>query len=360
MKKSLIALAVIAASGTAMAQSSVTLYGTVDAFAGVSKSGVAGARVSQNVVNGGGIKESRFGFKGSEDLGGGLKANFHMEQRFDTSTGGQIGAMYKGRSMVGLSGGFGEVKIGREYTMYDDVRGGFAGGVVFDAGTFSPVGDVFKLSDDYSARADNQIRYVTPNFSGFTLGLSYGLGEDKTTNTKASHIGALSLNYANGPLKVGYSYQSEKSSGRTGLNVAAAQTAPAIALTPAQITAAAAEEKYNFLGASYDLGMVKLTGMYQNRKQANFKDNDFAFGVDVPMGAFTLAVGYASAEQKNGSFTNAKATGWGVLGSYALSKRTDVYAGLKATEVKKKTIAGAAYAKTLDNDVFGLGVRHSF
>jgi predicted porin len=78
------------------------------------------------------------------------------------------------------------------------------------------------------------------------------------------------------------------------------------------------------------------------------------------MGAFTLAIGYAAAEQKNATYTQAKAKGWGVVGSYALSKRTDVYAALKATEVKKKSAATAAYAKSLDNEVFGLGVRHTF
>ncbi len=345
MKKSLIALAVLAASGAAMAQSSVTLYGIVDAYVGSAKTGIGAARVSNSVVNNGGIQGSRFGFKGSEDLGGGLKANFQLEDRFSSDTGSTgSNVLFHGRAAVGLSGGFGEVKVGREYTVYDDVRGGFAGGVVFDASAFSPVGDVFKLGgDDYSGRSNNQVRYVSPNFGGVTVGASYGLGEDKTTGTKASSVAALNVAYANGPIKVGYAYQAEKPN-TAGTNGAAAST-----------TVSMGTDKYNFLGASYDLGMVKLTGMYQNRKQLAVKDNDYAFGVEVPMGAFTLAAGYAAAKEKNAVGTIAKAKGFGIAGSYAFSKRTDVYVGLKATEIKN-----AAGTKTADNDAFGLGIRHKF
>ena len=335
MKKSLIAMAVLAASGAAMAQSSVTLYGIVDSYVGSVKTGVGAARVSQTVVNNGGIQGSRFGFKGSEDLGGGLKAIFQLEDRFSVDTG-SIGtnALFHGRSAVGLSGGFGEVKLGREYTIYDDIRGGFAGGVVFDASAFSPVGDVFGLgSDDYAGRANNQIRYVTPNFSGFTAGVSYGLGEDKAVGVKASHIAAVNVAYANGPLSVGYAYQEEK---------------------PVS-TSTAGTDKYNFLGASYNFGVVKLTGMYQNRKLLAVKDNDFAFGVEVPLGAFTVNAGFASAKEKDGSGTLFKSSGFGVAGSYALSKRTDVYAGLKTTQVKD-----GAGTKIRDNDTLGLGIRHKF
>ena len=119
MKKSLIALAVLAASGAAMAQSSVTLYGVADA--GVTY--LNGADNWSGVTSGNNLT-SRLGFRGTEDLGGGLKANFVLEGGFNLDNGdgasGYAGAkagegfQFKRRSTVGLSGGFGEVRMGRE------------------------------------------------------------------------------------------------------------------------------------------------------------------------------------------------------------------------------------------------------
>jgi len=124
MKKSLIALAVLAASGTAMAQSNVTLYGLADVWFGSSKFEVTGeGSVRQTKVDSGGLNTSRWGMKGSEDLGGGLKANFQLEQGFDLSTGAaQSGKTFNRQAWVGLSGGFGEVQLGKVWTSYDDIR----------------------------------------------------------------------------------------------------------------------------------------------------------------------------------------------------------------------------------------------
>ncbi|MDO9203061.1 MAG: porin, partial [Hydrogenophaga sp.] len=112
MKKSLIALAVLAASGAAMAQSSVTLYGIADVVIHKDK-GASAALAS------GGVSGSRLGFKGTEDLGGGLKANFVLEQGLQLDTGAigdgtakTAGQAFSRQSYVGLSGGFGEVKLG--------------------------------------------------------------------------------------------------------------------------------------------------------------------------------------------------------------------------------------------------------
>ncbi len=115
MKKSLIALAVMAASGASFAQS-VTLYGIADVWVGSIKA--AGNRTT--VLESGGVSGSRWGLKGTEDLGGGLKANFLLEQGFAIDSGAG-GSGFNRQAYVGFSGGFGEVKLGNVYTAYDDI-----------------------------------------------------------------------------------------------------------------------------------------------------------------------------------------------------------------------------------------------
>ena len=121
MKKSLIALAVLAASGAAMAQSSVTLFGIVDTGVGYIDNGgneVAGSTAGQNKygMTTSGNATSRLGFRGVEDLGGGLKAGFWLEGQIDGDDGNAAGFNFKRRSTLSLMGGFGEVRMGREQT----------------------------------------------------------------------------------------------------------------------------------------------------------------------------------------------------------------------------------------------------
>lgn len=112
MKKSLVALAVLAASGAAMAQSNVTLYGIADVWFGSSKFEVTGEdSARQTKVDSGGVDTSRWGMKGSEDLGGGLKANFQLESAVNMDDGTSTG--FDRQAWVGLSGGFGAVQLGK-------------------------------------------------------------------------------------------------------------------------------------------------------------------------------------------------------------------------------------------------------
>src|SRR5450830_727082 len=199
MKKSLVALAVLAASGAAMAQSSVTLYGLIDTFATDVKFGngtgvkapsattaVALAGTTQGLLQSGGVNGSRWGLKGSEDLGGGLKANFDLQQGIAIDTGAYSSALAFDRAAwVGFSGDFGAVKLGRVPTAFYDAEGGFdgvfnsalsAGAVAFR--TASGADTSFEKSN-YGSRFDNSARYETPNLSGFTGVVQYGLTENK-------------------------------------------------------------------------------------------------------------------------------------------------------------------------------------
>jgi predicted porin len=133
MKKSLVALAALAAVGAASAQSTVTLYGVADVWLGSQKvetrpnGNVAFTGVRQNLLNSGGYNGSRFGFRGTEDLGGGLKANFVLEQGITVDDGKMADTkdfrQFNRQAYVGFSGGFGEVRLGRQYTAYDTLRG---------------------------------------------------------------------------------------------------------------------------------------------------------------------------------------------------------------------------------------------
>jgi predicted porin len=181
MKKSLVALAVLAVSGVASAQSTVTVYGLVDAWVGTVKDN----NLSRSGVNvphpfsgsGGGLQTSRFGLKGSEDLGGGLKANFLLEAGFDPSTGvannytnpytgATSTAIFGRQAWVGVSGGFGELKLGKMWTPYDMVKG--SGSANFDSLLFAPSTSVW-ASNSYQDRPGNSVYYETPNFGGFLL-----------------------------------------------------------------------------------------------------------------------------------------------------------------------------------------------
>ena len=334
MKKSLIALAVLAASGAAMAQSTVTLYGVIDAYVGSAKTdnGLVNGSVTQTVLNGGNFNGNRWGLKGTEDLGGGLKANFQLENGFNIDNGslGQGGLMFGRQAWVGLSGGFGAAKVGRVYTAYDDVNGQFNG--AFDSG-FSPSGNVMK-STGYASRANNGLRYETPALGGLTAALTYGLGENAAPGVDAGSNTALNVAFASGPISASLGYQVEKANGN------------------------AESVKFTRLGAGYDLGMAFLKASYgkvENMAAVSGADaTEYQLGVDVPVGAaLTLSASYAKSDD-NAKAGDASRKGFGIAAKYTLSKRTFAYAGYERDTTEKANTAD------LTNSLFGVGVQHRF
>ena len=284
MKKSLIALAVLAAAGAASAQSSVQLYGIAD-LSLVKDKGAATQMLS------GAVSGSRFGVKGSEDLGGGLKANFVLEQGFDASNGAAdvAGQAFEREASVGVSGAFGAVKVGRAGTAFDDVVG--ATNPVFDS-ALSPTG-VFQ---GYTGRTSNGVYYTSPSYAGFTAGVSYAFAE----GLAAKNVTAYNVQYANGPIAAAFAQQDD--------DVAAA--------------------KFTRLNGSYDLGVVKLLGAY-GRVKANAtgdKTNEYSIGADVPLASnLVLSAGYAASKADG----EERASSVSVGVAYLLSKRTTVYGGLR-------------------------------
>ncbi len=337
MKKSLIALAVLAASGAAMAQSTVTLYGVADIFLANSKSGVGAASLTQTVLNSGGVSGSRWGLKGSEDLGGGLKANFQLESGFDISTGAsQQAALFGRQAFVGLSGGFGSVNLGRQYSAYDSLRG--ATNNTYDSAVATTATVWGAGVADYTNRINNAIRFDTADFSGFSAAVMYGLGEDNATvGSSASANTSLHLKYAAGPLLVGYAYQDQKAAALAG--------------------ATAATLTYNMLAGSYDFGMAKVVAGFnkaKNNAAVQTKDSEYQLGVNFPVGtAANVAVGYTHTSSDTAN-VNTKASGWSLAGYYSLSKRTSLYAGWN------KTSSDSLGVTTTDTSLLAAGIKHTF
>lgn len=326
MKKRFIVLAAFAAATAAQAQSNVQLYGRIDLSLGGEKlNGVS----TRQMFNGSdaGLTGSRWGLQGTEDLGSGLKAIFKLENRFNADVGTTSSTFWGGDLFLGLSGGFGTVKLGRTYTMMDDIRALSVSSNVFDS-AFTPVSKVWGSGGDFASRGANQVRYESPNFSGLTFGVSHAMDEKTAGQTEVT---ALNVRYRTGPLDVGYAYQTQEAFNSN------------------------AEHKYNVIAAAYNFGPARLSAGINTRKGPADKDDEYSFGINVPLDAFNFSIGYAGSKTKAAGVTIAKASGWGAGVTYALSKRTRAYVGLRDYHIKN-----AAGVKTTDSRLYAVGVRHDF
>ena len=351
MKKSLIALAVLAASGAAMAQSSVTLFGIADVGVGYVKN--SGGDSNYGLTNGG-LATSRLGFRGVEDLGGGLKAGFWLEGGLQLDDGNSKGFDFKRRSTISLMGNFGEVRLGRDlvagyktssYDLFGQVgMGQFLG---WNNNLYGTVGDADGV------RASNLIGYHTNNIAGFKGGIQYGFGENSQSNKGNRYIGAY-LGFDNGPLSVTLAGDRN--------NFAYSSVVPFDdGVDRTQLS----------LGASYDLGMLKVNGLVQRveYEDVNFGGNkdkvdNWMLGVSAPVGPGTIKAQYASYDVKN-SKDDAQQLSVGY--QYDLSKRTAVYttvAYLKNKNNSRVALGGSGLSLAANNGKnqtgFQMGVRHAF
>ncbi len=306
MKKSLIALAVLAASGVAMAQSSVTLYGVAD-LGLVKSNGISAQMTGNGTMNNG---SSRLGVRGVEDLGGGLKASFNFEQGINAESGNTDAATFQRAAWMALSGGFGKFQMGR--TLNPSFFG-VAAWELTGTANYSAVGNQFSFTGQ-GPRTNSLFQYTTPNMGGFSSTIGYIMKPDNGGNAKYD----LNVIYANGPLAAALSYN--KTNTMKG-NMA--------------------------LGASYDFGMAKVAGSIQNNGGPS---KGFTIGATVPVGAFALTLDIA---RENGD--GMKNTDFLVEAKYALSKRTFAYAAY----YKDGEAPGGVY-KTGAKNHLGLGVRHNF
>lgn len=321
MKKSLIALAALGAISAASAQSSLNLYGIADVWVGSQKTNGA---ASETKMGSGGLAGSRIGFKGTEDLGGGLKANFTLEQSVDLTDGTATG--FDRQAWVGLSGGFGALQLGNAYTAMDDIWGAANSG--FDS-ALSATSTVWV---GYNSNPGSNIKYTSPSFAGFNAAVSTNL-DGKGSDAR---VISAQLNYNNGPIYAGLGYQSDKQK-TAGVNT-----------------------RHLLANGSYDLGAAKLMASYARvlRSPDAFtppmpnsgRTDQFQVGVDVPMGAVTLSAGYATAKDSAGGATVDKRNGFSLAAGYTLSKRSTVYGGLRASD-------SDASGKS---NLYAIGLNHKF
>lgn len=343
MKKSFVLLALAAAAATtAQAQTTnVTLFGIVDASLRQVKNG--GDSVSS--LASGGINSSRLGVRGVEDLGGGLRAGFWLEHGFNLDTGTQTDSarFWNRRSTVSLIGGFGEVRLGRDftpiYTAWSD----------FDAFGDNGVGAGGKFSDrvgtnaDTLTRSDNQVSVFLPALGGVYGQLSVAAGE----GAAGRKLTAARVGYAAGPLNV------------------------TLALGRTDVTTVGGQDQLDttVVGGSYDLGFARLMGSWRQNEFGSAKVSVTSIGATVPMGSGTVRVSFTRADGKGrtpaGTLIDANDADQIALGYvHALSKRTSIYAsyarvandGNATYAVGTPPALGAGATSTGAE----FGVRHSF
>jgi predicted porin len=344
MKKSLLALAALTAfAGVASAQSSVTLFGIVDLAArNVKNAGTPGV----SSVSPSGSVTSRLGLRGVEDLGKGMRAEFWLEGDLTADNGMAAGQAWRRKSTVGLVGGFGEVRLGRDYTP------DFWNHTVFDpfvtAGVGNSVNTFPALNGVDLVRADNSIGYFLPSGLGGIYGqIMHGMPETGLANTPGNRkVNGFRLGYQSGPINIAVSRASQK-------------------------IGAPAYERTNF-GGSYRIGNLTAMAQYNKGKATGGVDNGFSVDHMLLGGRYTMGKGIAKfswiRSDGKGAGRNAQdATQWAFGYEYGLSRRTAVYGNYARINNKSQarySIAGGntptAAGNGRNSTGYEFGVRHSF
>jgi predicted porin len=384
MKKSLITLALLAASGAASAQSSVTLFGVVDATVRY----VERRRRRQRLVPHQLRPEqgSRLGFRGTEDLGGGLSASFWLEAGLNNDNGtgvgqqrqqrpercrlaptGTQGLTFNRRSTVSLAGSWGELRLGRDFVpafwnvgIFDPfgTQGVGANAIFSYAGLALLTGGTLNVTSA-GVRASNSISYLMPNMGGFYGHAMLAMGEQNsksaglttcpaspsaagTSNACKSNgnVASLRLGYASGPADVSYAWGG---------------------------TTFAPSEQYEQqnLGASWNFGVAKLMGLWNQEKALGRTANSYMLGATMPIGAGEIKGSYTWGSSTNDGLDGSMIALGGV---YNLSKRTALYTTYSYISNSGKTatynygLAGTPAIPPTGGNTWGLdiGVKHSF
>ncbi len=320
MKKTLIALAVLAASGASMAQ--VTLYGVADISLGAIGN-VPGVKSDLNMKTNDFSNDgnSRWGIKVVEDLGSGMKATAQFEQNIDYSTGatGTADARY---AYLALDGGFGRVKAGR--TLSPSFFG-VAAWELTGAANFSAVANQFGFAGAGS-RNSREFSYTTPNMGGFSATLGYITEIDGIENGGLGSKFDMNAVYSGGPLAVGLSYWKND-----------------------KVAAGASTDGNYALGASYNFGAFTIAGSVQD---AAGPSQGFSLGASIPVGAWKFTVDVAQD-------TGFDDTDYLLYAGYSLSKRTTVYADYRRDGKSGKSVGGVVKS-AVDADLYGIGIRMNF
>ncbi|MCS0583724.1 porin [Massilia pinisoli] len=334
-----VATLIAAAPLAVKAQTNVTVYGVVDAA--IESADTGGAVGRHTNVQSGNQSGSRFGFRGSEDLGNGLKAIFNLEAGVAVDTGAQDSSgLFQRRAVVGLEGEFGTLTLGREYSPLAAVAGAtdeFGQG--FYGNNLSSFG-----SGRLTRRLANSVNYKSASFNGFDLLATYSAGEKNPG--PSGDLKGIGAEFKQGGLYLGAAYHTVKrlSSG---------------------------DDKEYGAGVAYtfaDIGGLEVKANYLSAdpEGANNKFKQYNLGAGYPVGASKFYVNLQQSKLENG----AKGNAWALAYSYSLSKRTNLYAtyaslnnnGLAAFGLNSgsNNVTPAATELGADPSVFTVGIRHAF
>ena len=352
MKKSLVALALFGAfAATAQAQSSVQIYGTIDA--GVAKATGSSAIVTKRDNN-------KLGFKGTEDLGNGLKAIFQLEIRYESDTGTientsgtNSRPLFQGQSRVGLQGDFGTVRLGRGLTAFQETSTAFEpwSGMPTPAGFQTDLTVAGYTSDPLSApgnsrnRFSNAVFYNSPVISGFQFNATVAAKEANNNSVVDPRAPGNRFTFASGNYAV-------------AANIAPASNPYSMSATYTneQFAAMAAYERNGVqaklwsVAASFNpVTELKLMASYQHQDDSNFKiintdTKAWLVGANYDVGPGKIRAGYGQKTPDGVAKTKQASLGY----DYNLSKRTYLYADIS----NRKDVVSKTY--------IGLGVHHNF
>jgi predicted porin len=293
-----------------------------------------------------GINSSQLGFRGVEDLGGGLRAGFTLLAGTNPDTGTANAKFWNRRSTVSLFGGFGEIRLGRDYTPT------FWSQTIFDAFGTNGLGSSLNVRQMYGGtRQDNSIGYFLPsNIGGFYGQAMVSAGEGGTTADKPARYVGGRIGFAAGPFDVAGAVSDQKMAINTVSGIV-------------PVGAGESQRTYN-IGGSWDFGVVKLLGYWNRDSAPDAKENVWSISGVIPFGQSEVHVGYDFSKLTlHGNDTKVdqlKATY-----QYNLSKRTAVYATaswLKNSDDTRFTLPGAAGLVNAGGKSQGaeFGLRHFF
>lgn len=333
--KFLAAAVVVAFPLVAAAQSSVQVYGVMDASLVREDTGATGGR--RTTIASGNQSSTRLGFRGTEDIGNGLKAVFNLEAGTALDTGVGDSALFGRRAVVGLTGSFGSVMVGREYSLIADVA---KESDAFGQGFF---GGNLNAFTRLTRRMSNAVVYKTNKLGpGFRLGASYSAGEQATGPSR--DLKGVSAEYSAGALYAGLAYHTIE-------------------------RLASGNDKELGLGVAYKVGAFEIKGNYLEADLTGANNNyeQMNLGVSYKVGGpHTVYANFQTNELENG----AEGKGIALAYSYALSKRTNFYATFATMRNNGKAVFGMnsssnnvtppTTALGADPKVMLVGLRHSF
>ena len=371
MKKTLIALAALAAAGATLAQSSVTIYGRLDL--GMSQHETTTNTTVRDQFSLAGAQNewtgSRLGFRGTEDLGGGLRAGFVYEIGINPDRDAGTNAQTR-LANLSLTGGFGTVVVGTFMNAFDTARE-FSPGRSSIPGGRATEWQAEALTERFDSRSQNAIAYVSPDFNGFRFSAGFVNNSDETrtlagaaeTGTGFDYTGMiLGVAFTQGPLRAQFAYGNLDIGFHTGIPGTNAGNLAAPVNTDVTNWA---------LGLSYDFGPAVVSFVYEDSSRdmvmnapgrtafAGVDRNAWEIGARFPMGAFAPYVTFGQGERTGITTAGVRTTHdintWQIGTTYNLSARTWVYAGIG--EAQRETAAGL---NVREDTGYSIGIVHTF